>query len=82
MWVWDQQDRSKRLGIDGALELGAGETASQDLTARAARLLGKRIESRDYDVLSRRVGLSGPEKLSAIARLWLGAALLGRARAG
>ena len=42
----------------------------------------KRIESRDYDVFSQRVGLSGPEKLSAIARLWLGAALLGPARAG
>ena len=40
----------------------------------------KRIETRGYDVLSERVRLSGFEKLTAIARLWAGAALLGPAR--
>ena len=42
----------------------------------------KRIEGRGYDVISERVGLSGPEKLATIARLWAGAALLGPARSG
>lgn len=36
----------------------------------------RRIEARQYDVLGRRVGLSGPEKLAAIIRLWLQAALM------
>lgn len=36
----------------------------------------KRIEARRYDVLSARVGLSGKEKLSAIARLWARAVLV------
>lgn len=35
----------------------------------------RRIEARNYDVLSDRVSLSGREKLTAIARLWLQAAL-------
>ena len=42
----------------------------------------KRIEARNYDVLSGRVRLSGPEKFAAIGRLWAGAALLGPARSG
>ena len=42
----------------------------------------KRIEARDYDVLAERVGLSGGEKASAIARLWGDAALRGPARSG
>jgi phytoene synthase len=36
----------------------------------------KRIEAHRYDVMSRRISLSGPEKLSAIARLWAQAALV------
>ncbi len=36
----------------------------------------KRIEKRDYDVLSERVGLSTPEKLTTLARLWVDAALI------
>ena len=40
----------------------------------------KRIEARDYDVLSERVGLSSGEKATAIARLWGDAALRGPAR--
>ena len=40
----------------------------------------RRIEARGYDVLNERVGLSGLEKLAAIARLWAGAAMLGPAR--
>jgi phytoene synthase len=35
-----------------------------------------RIEARNYDVLSARISLSGREKLSAIGRLWLRAALV------
>jgi phytoene synthase len=35
-----------------------------------------RIEAREYDVLSERVGLSGGEKLAAIGKLWLQAALV------
>lgn len=35
-----------------------------------------RIERRRYDVLSRKVALSGREKFAAIARLWAGAALV------
>ncbi len=42
----------------------------------------KRIEARGYDVLSERVGLSGGEKATAIARLWGDAALRGPARSG
>ena len=40
----------------------------------------KRIEKRDYDVLTERVGLSTPAKLAAIGRLWLDAALVRRVR--
>jgi phytoene synthase len=40
-----------------------------------AAILGK-IEERDYDVLSERVSLGDAEKLAAIARLWLQAALI------
>jgi phytoene synthase len=36
----------------------------------------RRIEARRYDVLSERVSLSGREKLGAIGRLWLQAALV------
>ncbi|MBI4570824.1 MAG: phytoene/squalene synthase family protein [Chloroflexi bacterium] len=36
----------------------------------------QRIEARDYDVLSERVSLSGREKLTAIGKLWAGAALV------
>lgn len=36
----------------------------------------RRIEQREYDVLSDRVGLSGREKLTAIGKLWLQAALV------
>ena len=36
----------------------------------------ERIEARDYDVLSERVGLSGREKLMAIGKLWAQAALV------
>lgn len=35
-----------------------------------------RIEQRRYDVLSERVSLSGREKLTAIGKLWLGAAMV------
>ena len=35
----------------------------------------KRIEKRDYDVLSERVGLSTREKLQCVGRLWMDAAL-------
>jgi len=40
----------------------------------------RRIEAREYDVLSERVGLSGRQKLAAIGRLWLEAALVRRRR--
>ena len=43
----DSRDYRERLGIDGALELGASETAPQDLSTRATRLLGERVESRE-----------------------------------
>jgi phytoene synthase len=36
----------------------------------------KRIEARNYDVMSERVSLSTPAKLAAIGRLWAGAALI------
>jgi phytoene synthase len=36
----------------------------------------KRIEARDYDVLTERVGLSGKEKMMAIGKLWAQAALV------
>lgn len=36
----------------------------------------KRIEARDYDVLSERVSLSGREKMASIGKLWLQAALV------
>jgi phytoene synthase len=36
----------------------------------------KRIERRDYDVLSERVSLSGAEKMAAIGRMWVQAALV------
>ena len=36
----------------------------------------KRIEKRDYNVVSQRVSLSTPEKLFAIGKLWAGAALV------
>ena len=42
----------------------------------------RRIEARGYDVFTRRVSLSGRERIAAIARLWAGAALLGPARSG
>ncbi len=40
-----------------------------------AEILG-RIEARDYDVLTDRVSLSGREKMTAIGKLWLQAALV------
>ncbi|HZU75724.1 MAG TPA: squalene/phytoene synthase family protein, partial [Dehalococcoidia bacterium] len=36
----------------------------------------KRIEAAGYDVLSQRISLSDREKLTTIARLWLGAAMV------
>jgi phytoene synthase len=36
----------------------------------------KRIEKRDYDVMSERVGLNTAEKLFVIGKLWAGAALV------
>jgi phytoene synthase len=36
----------------------------------------KRIEKREYDVFSERVGLNTPEKLLAIGKLWAGAAMV------
>jgi phytoene/squalene synthetase len=36
----------------------------------------RRIEDRDYDVLSERVSLSTPEKLALIGKLWAGAAAI------
>jgi phytoene/squalene synthetase len=36
----------------------------------------RRIEKRDYDVLSGRVSLSTPQKLTLIGRLWVQAALV------
>lgn len=36
----------------------------------------RRIEAREYDVLGERVGLSGPQKLTAIGKLWAQAAMV------
>jgi phytoene synthase len=36
----------------------------------------KRIEARDYDVLNERVSLSGREKMTSIAKLWVQAAMV------
>ncbi len=36
----------------------------------------KRIEKRDYDVISERVSLSTPQKLAALGKLWAGAAMV------
>jgi phytoene synthase len=36
----------------------------------------KRIEKRDYDVFSQRVGMSTPAKLATIGKLWAGAAMV------
>jgi phytoene/squalene synthetase len=36
----------------------------------------KRTEQRNYDVLNDRVSLSGGEKMAAIGKLWLGAAMV------
>ena len=38
----------------------------------------KRIEKKNYDVISERVGLSTPEKLYSIGKLWGGAAMVRR----